>query len=646
MSRFFSHESHLNVQQPQRNSTIVVPLVKFSCSLTHQGSTTGSQWTHYSRNDLELVIQEVQVEGSQCQNESASHLVMKVVAGAEYLEEQNLEEIATISKNFTPLPGIEIPVRVVVKQPLLALRYPKSHNVCRLQFRFRDNSGFNQVVNILAGLGLAATESISSGPPLQFRPSTVNSNSSGLSMASSTPTTSCINSSQNAEFKVPMRPDSASSIIQRSSSSCTFQSDSHPFSRPQSAMSISSFMPQSKPSIEPLKRAQSLYVSQLEREPQEIQPSIYVAPSPNNTRLSHDTHGNRVLLPKPEESQRLFTESPLFEPRAGDHLSSGSTLSSSVNGTIKYKSYEHGTVPDGFGSLENRPLSLPTDYPTFSALAKRPMSLPTEHDIFFGLPIPPKRQLPFSTAKGSLKLAPITPEIANFTVQAVNRLKRPLEDDTLDNRVATEVSTSTKTSNKRLAASRKGIIHLPEAADSPSRMFPSTKRLGGYDGLDISVQTEESSSFAAKSFDIPTAPGLPSKLQLKGVAVRQPNVSTPPSDPKPLKMVDGSTQTQTLSGRDHTAALQPTHSASALQPSSKSSTALEPPPLLQKDMDSFLSEHSSRSKISLPSNYSDVPDDVRHKMLNDFIVANLENEDFLKLAEDMEASLRRIGLTR
>lgn len=85
MSQSFSRESHLNFQQPQRNSNIVVPLVKFSFSLTHQSSTTGSQWTHYSRNDLELVIQEVQVGSLRLHNESESHLVMKVVAGAEYL---------------------------------------------------------------------------------------------------------------------------------------------------------------------------------------------------------------------------------------------------------------------------------------------------------------------------------------------------------------------------------------------------------------------------------------------------------------------------------------------------------------------------------------------------------------------------------
>lgn len=46
-----------------------------------------------------------------------------------FKEEQNLEDIARIHKNFIPSPGLEIPVRVVVKPPLLALRYPKLHDV-------------------------------------------------------------------------------------------------------------------------------------------------------------------------------------------------------------------------------------------------------------------------------------------------------------------------------------------------------------------------------------------------------------------------------------------------------------------------------------------------------------------------------------
>lgn len=147
MSRFFSRESP-TFPQSQLNSAIILPLVKFSCSLTNQGDATGAQWTHYSRSDLELVIQEVQVSSSG----NEKHLLMKVVAGAEYLvcdkslyeafivvtplkEEQDLNDIVRVYKNFVLSPGSEIPVRVVVKPPLLALRYPKLNDVSRERCR-------------------------------------------------------------------------------------------------------------------------------------------------------------------------------------------------------------------------------------------------------------------------------------------------------------------------------------------------------------------------------------------------------------------------------------------------------------------------------------------------------------------------------
>lgn len=38
--------------------------------------------------------------------------------------------IAGVARNFVPSPGVELPVRIVVKSPMLALRYPKpSHDV-------------------------------------------------------------------------------------------------------------------------------------------------------------------------------------------------------------------------------------------------------------------------------------------------------------------------------------------------------------------------------------------------------------------------------------------------------------------------------------------------------------------------------------
>ena len=46
-----------------------------------------------------------------------------------FKEEQNLNDIVRVYKNFVSSPGSEVPVRVVVKPPLLALRYPKLNKV-------------------------------------------------------------------------------------------------------------------------------------------------------------------------------------------------------------------------------------------------------------------------------------------------------------------------------------------------------------------------------------------------------------------------------------------------------------------------------------------------------------------------------------
>ncbi|TGO19724.1 hypothetical protein BPAE_0336g00040 [Botrytis paeoniae] len=634
MSRFFSRESP-TFSQSQLNSAIVVPLVKFSCSLTNQGDTTGAQWTHYSRSDLELVIQEVQVNSS----ENEKHLLMKVVAGAEYLEEQNLSDIVRVYKNFVLSPGSEIPVRVVVKPPLLALRYPKLNDVRRLQFRFRGDSDFNQVLNILTSLGLTATESLSSGPVMQFRPPTADSTSSGISNGHSS-AVDYFPLTPNSEFRVPMRPDSASSIYQRPSSSYTSRSDDHPYFRPQSAMSISSFMPQSKPSSEPLNRAQSLHVSQFEREQRQIQSSNSVLTISDKVSANGNAHVNRILLPKPEESQCLFSTSPFFETQRKHCLPDRFTSFSPANDPHNLRNKIHETALDFFNQVEDRPLPRSTEYPFFGAPGKRPISLPAENDICLGLPIPPKRQLPFATVNDPLRSKSVSVADTSRLVRAPQQRKRPLEEFIGEN-TSNGNTTPAKKPAKRLVASRKGTTHLPEVNGLSSKAF-SSKVSSASDTLDIPMQTEESPLLEARSIATPIASDTtPSKLQAEGIKDRQQSVPTLKT-PMTLTMVDRSTQTQTLSGRDHTAALKPASNIPVIDLQSTRPISS----VLRNDLDLVVSRHSSGSRVNLPPNYNDLPDDKRHKILNDFIIKNLENDDFLKLAEDMDISWRRIGLTR
>ncbi|TEY86466.1 hypothetical protein BOTCAL_0008g00410 [Botryotinia calthae] len=634
MSQFFSRESP-NFSQSQSNSAIVIPLVKFSFSLINEGNTTGVQWTHYLRNDLELVIQEVQ--GSNSGNEK--HLVMKVVAGAEYLEEQNLNDIVRFYKNFVLSPGSEVPVRVVVKRPLLALRYPKLNKVRRLQFRFRGDSDFNQVLNILINLGLTVTDSVPSESVLQSRPSIADSTPSGISNGYPS-AIGYLPLTPNSEFKVPMRPDSASSILQRPSSSYTSRSDDHLYSRPQSAMSISSFMPQSKPSADPLNRTQSLYISQFEREQRQIQSSNSVMHKPDKVLPNDNACENRILLPKPEESQHRFSTSPFFETQRKHCLPDRLTSFSSDNDLHNSRNKIHGTALDCFRPVGDHPLSRSIENPLFGAPEKRPISLPTENEICLGLTIPPKRQLPFATVKDSLRSKSVSLADTNRLVQTPKQRKRPLEDFIGENPSNGSTIPTTKPTKRRVA-SRKGTAHLPEVNGPSSKVCPS-KESSASDTLDVPIQTEKLPLLEVMSIVTPIiSDSLPSKLQTERNLARQqplPVLKTPMT----LRMVDRSTQTQILSGRDHTAALKPALNASVVDLQSTLPTALA----LKEDFDLIVSRYSSGSRVNLTPNYNDVPDDERHKMLNDFVIKNLENNDFLKLVEDMEASWRRIGLTR
>ncbi|CAD6446231.1 75fc1077-f955-4e64-8beb-cd1ebfd97997 [Sclerotinia trifoliorum] len=636
MTQFFSRQSHLNFQQSQQNLTIVVPLVKFSCSLVNQGSTTGIQWSHYLRNDLELVIQEMQAGGSG----NEKNLMMKVVAGAEYLEEQNLDDMARIYKDFIPSPGSRTPVDVVVKRPLLALRYPKLNNIRRIQFRFRDDSDFNRIVNTLKSLGLMTTESISPAPAFQSYPSTTSSSSSPISMVHPTPTAEIyIPSPQNTEFKVPMRPDSATSTLRRPISSNTSRSDDYVFSSPQPAISITSFMPHSKPSIETLKKKQALYTSQIEREQVETQPSNFIVPSSNDIPPSQIPYRSPIFLPNPDESQRRFSTSHSFETRKTQCLPDRLASFSLIDGTNNLRHNGHGSVLDSSSPFECRPLARPAEYPIFSAIGKRPISLPTEHDICSGFPIPPKRQLPFATVKNPSRSESVFATETNQSVEASGHRKRSL-GEFFNANSSNRVTIPTDKSTKRRSGSRKAT-HLPEMNDRLTKPVPS-KDVSAGDSLGFPILPGEPFPPALRAFTAPSTLDLPPKLPEKGFPATERLVSTPLDKPTTRKMVERSTQTQTLSGRDHTAALKSAQNASVVEPPSNFPTAF----VLQEDLDLFISRYSSRSRISLPPNYDKVPAEERHKILNDFIIKNLENEDFFKMAQDTDVSWRRKGLTR
>jgi hypothetical protein len=161
----------------------------------------------------------------------------------------------------------------------------------------------------------------------------------------------------------------------------------------------------------------------------------------------------------------------------------------------------------------------------------------------------------------------------------------------------------------------------------------------------ISAQEDEKSPLAAKSSTAhpsSAASGLQSKAT---VTKKRPAPGRPSSASKKPKMVDQGTQTKTLSGRDHTAAMKTV-------PNNDLSSAVvveEPPgpPQIYLDaLNKFITQHKSRpppKELWERPGYAEADEEQRQLILNDFICENLENSDFLLLCEDTEKAWRTIG---
>jgi hypothetical protein len=176
------------------------------------------------------------------------------------------------------------------------------------------------------------------------------------------------------------------------------------------------------------------------------------------------------------------------------------------------------------------------------------------------------------------------------------------------------------------------------------------------DGTDIRPQRlaqreEEPSPLAAKSSAVSRpspAPGLRSKV-MNTAPRKRPSVmesETVPVSKQARKMVDRATQTQTSSGRDHTAP----HALATvigLPLSATTDEAIQPPESFMNEIEAFVIKHKHRpapQELWQRPGYSEASPEERQAIINDFICENLDNEDFLKLCEDTGNVWRRIGL--
>ncbi|KAH8816124.1 hypothetical protein F5884DRAFT_209779 [Xylogone sp. PMI_703] len=134
-----------------------IPFTKFSHT-TNSLEAVKFTWNHIGRSDLDFVVHKSRIalgDGSH-----GSQTIMKVTAGADILEEQNLDSLVHCLQGYNASKVSECPVQLVVKSPFMAMRYPKdTHTVRRIQLKFRSDADFTVALDCLTSVGLHVTQS-------------------------------------------------------------------------------------------------------------------------------------------------------------------------------------------------------------------------------------------------------------------------------------------------------------------------------------------------------------------------------------------------------------------------------------------------------------------------------------------------------
>jgi hypothetical protein len=241
-------------------------------------------------------------------------------------------------------------------------------------------------------------------------------------------------------------------------------------------------------------------------------------------------------------------------------------------------------------------------------------------------------------SRSSLSDLPPPPESKPIERRDLPTKARAVSDDTNSPLV-------TKAAPKKRVAQRKGPaakanVHQPESAGAADTL------MGGSLTTEAVAQGQEVSPLAAKSAALaPRSSSEASGLVSKATAATKKRTApvARASSPKRPKTVDQATQTQTLSGRDHSASQR---KVPEIVPEFITDPP-SPPETYLDALDAFVTKHRDRpapKELWETPGYADADQEHRDKILNDFICENLENPDFIQLCQDTEISWRRIGL--
>ncbi|CAG8959027.1 hypothetical protein HYFRA_00012187 [Hymenoscyphus fraxineus] len=560
-----------------------IPFAKFS-HVTCASGVTSFTWTHVGeRDDLNLVFYSVrQFDDNGNRNE---RLYMKITAGAELLESQDLGDLVRIWKQHDPSKGGDTPIQVVIKCPFLAMRFPKSNtSVRRVQLKFKSDPDFQQALSILTDLGLPVTQNVPSaqsngrplvspapamGPPtptpysagnmssLFSRPGSTNSYNSSSSKATMPANSS---SPTKSDFKGPSPGNDSSFPAQGSVARQSYITSSIP--RPLST----SALPKN-----------SIYLAQMDKAVHRISSPNMQEPLASGTSQFHQVyHGS-------EQPTRSFSDSPYFSNRGGMFGPQASTEDPFTSQSF--------SVP---ARVQSVPAAQSFDTQRFA--------------------LPPRRVLPFAKPKPKEKVIPSPP-----TTAPTKEIESTVPG----------CATPTRKPAKKRVAQRKPLVTKTQDNENESVTFAAAT----LDDVPSPLVTNKSTEAVPKA----------------AVTKKRAPVSRPSSASKRPKMVDAATQTQTPSGCDQSVQTipPPTKEPELVSNVSTPPSPESPPEDYLNGIDKFVSKYSSRSaptELWQTPGWSNGTEEERDAILNNYICENLENPDFIKLCEDVERSWRRIGL--
>jgi hypothetical protein len=256
--------------------------------------------------------------------------------------------------------------------------------------------------------------------------------------------------------------------------------------------------------------------------------------------------------------------------------------------------------------------------------------------------VPQRRELPF----------PKTREKSQFASTGLPLPHQPVLET--QKAITTEEIETRNGNPPTLAQSQ--IYNREHAQSESTRLleYPSLtleSNLEGAQGLGASLTmtgfADEQSPLAVMTVQSSTAPSPQPKEIASNKRVRETSTMEAMSVNKQAKMVDHSTQTQTLSGRDDTAPLTSVSSNERLVTTIAGGTSSQPPQTFMNEIDEFVSKHKSRpapQEIWLRSGYFEATPEERQSIISDFICESLDSEDFIRICEDTACAWRRIGL--